>query len=256
MSTTTPSRDTIVRPRIPRPLAMQLAETEYVRMADTLAALDTHEWSRPTDCTLWDVRRLACHMIGMAHMVTTPLETRRQQRKAAAEAQARGIDPLTALTGLQVSERADWATGDIVAGARKVGPRALRGRRFTPGFVRNRALPAPQHVNGRDETWSIGFLSDVILTRDPWMHRMDIARAVGAEPVLTPEHDGVVVADVVAEWSARHGRPYALTLTGPVGGSWTSGEHGPTIEMDAVEFCRVVSGRGAAEGLLETQVPF
>ena len=66
----------------------------------------------------------------------------------------------------------------------------------------------------------------------------------------------MIVADVVAEWAERHGRPYSLTLTGPAGGSWTSGEGGPTIEMDAIEFCRVVSGRGTGEGLLQTQVPF
>ena len=257
MSTTVPSQDTLVRPRIPRPLAMQLAETEYARMADTLAGLTPDDWTRPTDCTLWDVRELACHMVGMAQMVTTPLEMRRQGRKADAIAEAEGVDQLTATTGLQVSERADWSTEDIVEGARKVGPKAVRGRRLTPGFMRKRAFPNPQHVNGRDEHWAIGFLSDVILTRDPWMHRMDIAKAVDAEPVLTPDHDGVIVADVVAEWAERHGRPYSLTLTGPAGGSWSHGSDGERIEMDSIEFCRVVSGRGAAtDGLLATQVPF
>ncbi len=83
MSTTTPSRDDLVRPRIPRPLAMQLAATEYARMADTFAGLGPDDWTSPTDCTLWDVRQLACHMVGMANMVTTPFEMKRQQRKAA-----------------------------------------------------------------------------------------------------------------------------------------------------------------------------
>ena len=166
------------------------------------------------------------------------------------------MDQVTATTGLQVSERADWTIDDIVEGAKKVGPKAVRGRRLTPGFMRKRPFPDPQHVNGRDEHWVIGFLSDVILTRDPWMHRMDIAKAVNAQPVLTPEHDGVIVADVVAEWAERHGRPYSLTLTGPAGGSWSHGSDGERIEMDAIEFCRVVSGRGTGEGLLATQVPF
>ncbi len=256
MITTTPSRDDLIRPHIPRPLAMQLAETEYARMAETLAGLGPDDWTRPTDCTLWEVRQLACHMIGMANMVTTPLETRRQSRKAEAIAKAQGVDQLTATTGLQVSERADWTIADIVEGAKKVGPKALRGRRLTPGFMRKRRFPDPQHVNGRDEHWTIGFLSDVILTRDPWMHRMDIAKAVDAQPVLTPEHDGVILADVVAEWAERHGQPYRLTLTGPAGGTWSSGTDGQVIEMDAIEFCRVVSGRGTGEGLLATEVPF
>jgi len=66
----------------------------------------------------------------------------------------------------------------------------------------------------------------------------------------------VIVADVVAEWAARHGQPYTLRLTGPAGGSWTSGDGGPLLETDAIEFCRVLSGRGQASGLLTTQVPF
>ncbi|MGN6780698.1 MAG: hypothetical protein ACTHJH_04285, partial [Marmoricola sp.] len=90
----------------------------------------------------------------------------------------------------------------------------------------------------------------------PWMHRMDLARATGRDPVLTPEHDGAIVADVVAEWAARHGTAYGLTLGGPAGGTWSSGVGGEEIELDAVDFCRVLSGRGAGSGLLATQVPF
>jgi hypothetical protein len=52
----------------------------------------------------------------------------------------------------------------------------------------------------------------VIYTRDTWMHRMDTARAVGVDVALTPEHDGRIVADVVADWARRHGRPFELEL--------------------------------------------
>jgi hypothetical protein len=34
------------------------------------------------------------------------------------------------------------------------------------------------------------------------------------------------------------------------------GDEGPLIETDAVGFCRAVSGRGHADGLLAVQVPF
>ena len=73
---------------------------------------------------------------------------------------------------------------------------------------------------------------------------------------LTADHDGVIVADVVAEWAGRHRQPYTLRLTGRAGGQSTSGTGGPELELDAVEFCRVVSGRGTGEGLLGTRVPF
>jgi hypothetical protein len=68
-------------------------------------------------------------------------------------------------------------------------------------------------VNGVPEKWSLGYGTDVIFTRDAWMHRLDLARATGRDPVLTADHDGIIVADVVAEWARRHGRPYRLELT-------------------------------------------
>jgi uncharacterized protein (TIGR03083 family) len=255
-STTSPVTDGLVQPALDRATALRLARDEYDRMAETLAGLSPDDWSRPTDCPAWDIRQLGCHMVGMAAMATGPRETRRQQRLAQAEVAAHGTEPLDALTGLQVSERASWTPAEVVAGARKVGPRAARGRRFTPGFVRRRQLPAPQTMNGRVEHWSIGYLLDTILTRDPWMHRMDIALATGREPVLTADHDGVIVTDVVAEWAGRHGAAYRLTLTGPAGGTWSSGDGGEEITLDAVDFCRALSGRRDGDGLLGVQVPF
>jgi uncharacterized protein (TIGR03083 family) len=115
-------------------------------------------------------------------------------------------------------------------------------------------MPVPQAVGGIDESWTLGFLVDVVLTRDTWMHRVDVARAAGQEPELTADHDGVLVADVVAEWAGRHGQPCTLTLTGPAGGSWTFGTGGPELTDDAVEFCRGLSGRGTPA--LGTEVPF
>ena len=42
---------------------------------------------------------------------------------------------------------------------------------------------------------------DMVWTRDVWMHRIDITRATGRPLVgkLTAEHDGRIVADIVAE---------------------------------------------------------
>jgi hypothetical protein len=64
------------------------------------------------------------------------------------------------------------------------------------------------------------------------------------------------VADAVDEWADRHGHPYRLTLTGPAGGTWSRGSDGPVIELDAIEFCRTISGRLPGEGLLATEIPF
>lgn len=117
-------------------------------------------------------------------------------------------------------------------------------------------MPVPQVVGGVAEVWTLGYLVDVILTRDTWMHRVDIATATGTPLDPTAGHDGRIVADVVAEWAGRHRAPYRLTLTGPAGGTWHAGTDGPEVELDAVQFCRVLSGRGSGAGLLATAVPF
>ena len=74
--------------------------------------------------------------------------------------------------------------------------------------------------------------------------------------VLTADHDGVLVDDVVAEWAGPARPPHDLVLTGPAGGRWQRGTGGESHELDAVGFCRVVSGRGTGTGLLAVQVPF
>jgi len=102
----------------------------------------------------------------------------------------------------------------------------------------------------------VGYLFDVILTRDTCMHRVDLSRATERALELTPDHDGRIVADVVAEWARRHGRPFTLTLSGPAGGVFTQGTAGEQITMDAVEFARTLSGRERGTGLLSQAVPF
>jgi uncharacterized protein (TIGR03083 family) len=194
---------------------------------------------------------MVAHTVGMTEM-TASLRQLVHQNVAASRAGG-GID---ALTAVQVRERADLAPDELIERMATAAPRAVRGRRRLSRLVGRARLPEEQVAGDTREWWRIAFLTDVVLTRDPWMHRMDLADATGAAPDLTPEHDGVLVADVVAEWAQRHGRPYRLRLTGPAGGEWSSGEDGETYELDAVDFCRVLSGRGTATGLLAQQVPF
>ena len=194
-----------------RPVAMHLAATEYERCAETFRSMLPAQWALATGCPAWDVRQMAAHMLGMAEMAASIRENVRQQRKAA------GSDGsyIDALTQLQVDERAGWTPERITARYAARGPKAVTGRRRAPVFVRRRTMPQLQELNGVREPWTFGYLIDVILTRDPWMHRLDIAAATGTPPRLTAEHDGVIVADVVAEWADRHGKDFELTLTGP-----------------------------------------
>jgi uncharacterized protein (TIGR03083 family) len=257
-TTTWPGPD-VIQPAIERPTAMRLAETEYQRVTDAVDALHPEDWSRPTECTEWDVRQLVAHIVGQANLLSSPVETARQMRMSAARQQP-GQAGVDALTALQVEERQHLGPEELRAELYRVGPRGAKGRRRVPGFLRRRRLPGTEVVNGEPERWSLGYVSDVILTRDPWMHRLDLARATGQDLVLTADHDGVIVADIVAEWARRHGQPYRLELTGPAGGSWSSDTSGEEIVMDAANFCRILAGRpsldGQPSGLLVTEVPF
>jgi len=235
-----------------RPTAMRLAETEYGRYLAMLRGLKPADWLAQTDCTEWDVRALATHVLGMAEMSASMLENMRQARVA----RRRGGVFIDALTSLQVSERAALRPEQIIARMERVAPKACRGRRRAPAFIRRRAFPEAGEIGGRLEQWTLGYLIDIIMTRDPWMHRVDTTRATGRPMELTAGHDGVLVADVASEWASRHGQPCTLRLTGPAGGTWAWGSSGPVVELDAIEFCRTISGRAHGDGLLSQQVPF
>jgi uncharacterized protein (TIGR03083 family) len=246
-------------PALPRPLALGLAATEYDRCAETFRSLEAAQWAAQTDCPAWDVRQMAAHMLGMVEMAAAMRENIRQQRKAGRIVAQSGAVYIDALTQLQVDERASWSPERITERYQARAPKAVAGRRRAPAFVRRRTMPQLNDLNGAQEPWTFGYLIDIILTRDPWMHRLDIAQATGTQPHLTADHDGVIVADVVAEWADRHGKDYALTLTGPAGGSWKRGENGPALTLDAVDFCRAISQRPASvtiDDLMNTEVPY
>jgi uncharacterized protein (TIGR03083 family) len=234
---------------------MRLAATEYERVVGVLEQLTPEQWAAPTDCPGWDVRAMAGHLLGMAQMAASLPEMGRQQIGSQRRAKRDGGLLIDALTALQVDKNAHLSAMEVIAQLRRLAPKAVRGRRRTPSFVRSRTLPQAQDVDGAEESWTFGFLLDVILTRDPFMHRIDIAQATGVAVAATADHEGVIVADVVREWAGRHGAPYTLDLTGPAGGHWESGA-GEHLTLDAFEFCRALAGRSEGTGLLATQLPF
>jgi hypothetical protein len=97
-----------------------------------------------------------------------------------------------------------------------------------------------------------------VYTRDVWMHRVDLCRATGRDVSVDGDHDRRVVAAIVCDRAAGHGADFDLTLEGPAGGAYRRGEGGEELQLDAAEFCRIVSGRhpAAATGLLATGVLF
>lgn len=231
---------------------MRRAAGEYDRLGALLDSLGEEDWARPTDCVGWDVRAVVAHLVGAAAAMSSPRESLRQA--VAGRRLRRGGDLVDAMNEVQVRERAHRAPAGLRADLAEGGRRAVRARSRIPAALRAVPMPFGPPLG----TKPLGHLMGRIYTRDAWMHRVDISRATGRPLVLEGDHDGRLVEDVVAEWARRHGAPYALELTGPAGGRWATQAPGTVspLVLDAVEFCRTVSGRAAGQGLLATRVPF
>jgi len=238
--------------RIMRPEARVLAEEEFVRFADTAASLAPDEWTVPTDCTGWDVRTMALHVLGSGDAQASVREFVHQFRRGIPL--NKEIDShhwVDGLNELQIRERRHLANDDLVAQLTAVGPKAVTGRWRTPPPMRY--LPVSF---GPPIGWApLKYLLDVGFTRDVWAHRIDIHAAIGRPMRVTAEHDGRLVADIVAEWAGLHGQPFELVLDGPAGGKFTQGAGGPRVELDALDFIRTLSGRLPGTGVLSHPLP-
>ncbi len=247
------------RPALDHQRSMTLAATELDRFQTQLSRLRAADWRSPTACPAWDVRALSSHVLGMAEMFSS-FRRNAAQHLPASRAAKRGAVYIDALTARQVADRQQLTPEQITQRLHTVAPRMLRWRTRAPGLMRNRAMPEAQPVSSAPgaatERWTFGFLFDTILTRDTWMHRIDIAHATSQDLDLTADHDGILVAEVVSEWSSRHASPYRLTLTGPAGGTWSRAAGGENLQLDAIEFCRALAGRAPTPGLLAIPVPF
>jgi hypothetical protein len=155
------------------------------------------------------------------------------------------------LNAVHVSERRHLSTDQVPGLLAAALRRALRARRRTPALIRKIRFSADNF--GRV---SFGYLSDVVVTRDSFVHRVDITRASGKPLVVTGDHEGRIVADVVRDWAGHHGAGFTLRLTGPAGGTYRAGPGGELIALDGIQFCRILSGRDPGDRLLATHVPF
>ena len=80
MTTTGRTIDVHDIPRIRHREAMAITAVENTRLNNTLAGLEDGDWTRPTDCTAWDIRSLVVHLIASAQAQASPVEFLRQLR--------------------------------------------------------------------------------------------------------------------------------------------------------------------------------
>jgi len=238
--------------RITRPEARVLADEEFARFADTAASLTPDEWAMPTDCTGWDVRKLSLHVLGSGDAQASVREFMHQLRRGIPL--NKEIDShhwVDGLNELQIREREHLSNGELTAQLAAVGPKAVTGRWRTPPPMRYLPLPFGPPIG-----WApLKYLLDVGFTRDVWAHRIDIHQAIGRPMHLTPDHDGRIVADIVAEWAEIHSEPFELVLDGPAGGKFTQGVDGERVDIDALDFIRTLSGRLPGTGVLSHPLP-
>jgi uncharacterized protein (TIGR03083 family) len=239
--------------------ARELATRVYDRMLGLLEQLEPEEWRARTECPAWDVADMVGHLIGAAKGHASLRELLRQQAWAARHRGRHDGNRLDAMNALQVSDHDHLTPPERVAALRQIAPAAVEGRMNLSGLLRRVKVPMDpggSTAAGMPPRITLGNLMDAILTRDVWLHRIDIARAVGRDLDVDPLVDGRVVADVVAEWARRHSQPFELELSGPAGGRFQRGNGGEHLEMDAIEFARVLSGRALGAGLLGVRVVF
>jgi uncharacterized protein (TIGR03083 family) len=238
--------------RIQRPEAKLIAEEEFRRFADLTASLSDEEWNLPTDCTAWDVRKMVLHVLGSGDaQASFPQFVHQLVRGVPLNRQIDSHHWVDGMNELQIRERAHLSNDEVVGQLEAVGPKAVAGRWKTPAPMRHLPIPFGPPVG-----WvGLWYLLDVGFTRDVWAHRIDLCAATGRDLGATADHDGRLVADLVGEWAQIHGQPFELVLEGPAGGKFSQGTNGERVEIDAIEFVQVLSGRRPGTGVLSNPLP-
>ena len=252
----TSNDDPVVRPALVQarailPLshreAMGMATLELERFLALVTSLSEDAWEQPTACPRWNVRQMLAHVTGAAASYASFAEFKRQNSfKVQRPYRASGLSFLDSLNQIQVNDRAAAPPAALIDELRTVGPRAIATRARLPVLLR--ALRVPLPALG---LVPVGYLTDLIYTRDMWMHRLDLCRATGREMVMTPEHDGRIVSlvmrDVAKKLTATlRNTSMVYHLSGGVDGTWQLGAKVPpatTLHLDVVNFNLLASGR-------------
>lgn len=253
---TEPTPDAARIPGTTRQEAAALMEVGVARFVELLESFAPEDWTKPTACILWNVKEIVAHKAGSLAGFASWTEFCHQYNPANQRLyRARGLSTLDALNQIQVDDRADRTPAELIAELRAVSPGAIRTCLHLPALVRALHLPAPPPKGG---LMSVAYLTDTILPRDLWMHRLDLALATGRTFVQTPEHDGRVLALVVRDMAGTLARALGhasviYELTGPVGATWRLGKSAvpsATIRMDALAFAQLSSQRIRAADVL------
>ena len=215
---------------------------EYAALVTLVDGLGPEQWRAPTECTGWTVRHMVAHLAGSAECGARTSALVRHYGYAfvrSARAPQTFVDHMCVS---QIAAREGLSGPELAADLRRWAADTPGRAESTPALVRRIPLPA---VAGGPPGARMSWFLDVISTRDVWMHRVDLARALGVErDVTVAEAEAVrqVVRDLDTAWD---GPSLDLVLTGPGGGQFRLGDGDPvaTVTEDAVALMRLLSGR-------------
>lgn len=252
--------------RADRPRCRVHRDAEIQAWHELLASIQGTEWHRRTVCDEWDVADIAGHLIGQAEDVNRPLSFPRRYRKA------KRVYPrvlrIDAHMMVQADEHRGTPPDELRAEFDSVWAKATRKISRNPELVRRVSMT----IDGFDDfKLSLGYIQDILLARDLWMHRDDVCQALGR-----PFDPGPNAAEIVAQvmydvidgpfWGQRPA--VEVELTGKGGGTYRLGRDEPVgrAAVDAVSYMRTVSGRddhpevtgdpAAVEAIASCRMPF
>ncbi len=169
-----------------------MARAELERFLTLVKSLAIDDWDKPTDCTTWNVRQVLAHQAGAYAGFASWGQFIRQWSQIFRKRQP-GQLPVDVVNQRQVEDRANASAAELIAELEEMGPKAIATRQRLPAFLRALRMPFGPPLG----FVRFDYLTDLIYPRDTWSHRLDVCRATGREMVLTPDHDGQIIALVM-----------------------------------------------------------
>lgn len=221
--------------------AATVSRAQRQRLIDEAVRLTDDQWHAATECPRWTVFDIVAHVAAAMQNAANPvlwvsdgIRGRLRNRRDAF---------LDAGNEIGIDRRRGHTVAQLVADYRSLIDAAVPPRLM-------RWVPVP--VGGLPPGADVAYLVDVVLARDAWLHRYDIARATGGSVDPDPSTTEVVaqvIRDLARAW---RGPDIVLDLSGPEGGTWLLGRNpqAPVVTLPAVEFLRHLSGRVVPVDLL------
>jgi uncharacterized protein (TIGR03083 family) len=223
----------IPRPALPHAIGM--LTDELAATLDLLQHPDAAAWQLPAGRTGDTVRDIVVRMVSESE------EVGRNRRLLGRLRRAR------LLPGAMTSTRRRNAALSTAPAQQLVAELGHWGRKAADAAPWYRRTPASRFRASMPGGTDVDYLFRVVLAREAWLHRADIAEAAGQLPVPGPHGAEVVrqaVRDVAADWT---GPPVIVEVTGPAGGRWLAGDgaSATAVRADPVSYLRLVTGRPA-----------